>query len=259
MSQWLTLFQKEMLENWRNKKWIWVPLVILLIAVMDPITNYYMPVIIESVGGLPEGASIQLPEYTPPDVVLMSLGQLSSLGVLVLVLMSMGAISGERKSGIAEMVLVKPVSHLSYITAKWASLLLLVWTSLFLGMLASWYYINILFGSLAWTDFLLIVFFYGLWLTLVISLSIFYNSLLKTPGLVAACTILTIMLMSLITRIFETYLTWSPSRMTSHIHDMLVTGDVTSDLLLTGLITITVCAALLAGSIAAFRTRELAE
>ncbi|MFC2949589.1 ABC transporter permease [Virgibacillus sediminis] len=259
MSQWVTLFQKEMLENWRNKKWIWVPLVFILIAAMDPVTNYYMPQIIDTVGGLPEGASIQLPEYTPAEVVMMSLGQLSSLGVLVIVLMSMGAISGERKSGIAEMILVKPVSHLNYITAKWAALLVLVWTSLFLGMLASWYYINILFGSLAFMDLLLIVFFYGLWLTLVISLSIFYNSLVRAPGLVAACTILTIMLMSLITRIFEKYLAWSPNRMSSHIHDMLISDKISADLLLTGLITIVICILLLAASTAVFRTRELAE
>ena len=37
------LLRKEGLENWRNKKWIWVPLVFILLAIMDPITNYYLP------------------------------------------------------------------------------------------------------------------------------------------------------------------------------------------------------------------------
>ncbi|MBP1970595.1 ABC-2 type transport system permease protein [Virgibacillus natechei] len=255
--QWSTLFKKEMLENWRNKKWIWVPLVIILIAIIDPISNYYLPQIIESVGGMPEGASIDLPEFTPADVVMMSLGQLSSLGVLVIVLISMGIIAGERKSGVSELILVKPVSYQNYITAKWAALLVLVWGSLFLGMLASWYYTNILFGHLSLLAFLQIVFFYGLWLTLVVTVSIFYNTLFKTPGLVAFLTIITIMLMSIITQIFGHLLTWSPVHLSSYIHEMLITGSISSDLVATGLVTIVITIILLAASVFTLKNKEL--
>src|SRR5699024_8594205 len=139
--------------------------------------------------GMPDGTVLELPEFTPPEVIMMSLGQLSALGVLVITLISMGTIAGERKNGVSELVLVKPVSFHNYITAKWASLMLLVWISLFLGIFISWYYVNILFGELSFLALLQIVFFYGLWLTLVVSLSIFYNTLLKTPGLVAFLTI----------------------------------------------------------------------
>lgn len=75
--QWMTLFQKELLENWRNKKWIWVPLVMILISIMDPLTTYYLPQIIDSVGGVPEGTTFELPEFAPPEVMMMSLSQLS--------------------------------------------------------------------------------------------------------------------------------------------------------------------------------------
>src|SRR5690625_838412 len=109
--QWRALFKKEMLENWRNYKWIWVPLVMILLAIMDLITTYYLPVIIESVGGLPEGAVLEMPTLLPSDVIMMSLGQLSSLGVLIIVLMMMGTISGEIKSGVSELVLVKPITR----------------------------------------------------------------------------------------------------------------------------------------------------
>lgn len=255
--QWSTLFKKEMLENWRNMKWIWVPLVIILIAIIDPISNYYLPQIIESAGGMPDGASIDLPEFTPADVVMMSLGQLSSLGVLVIVLMSMGIIAGERKSGVSELILVKPVSYRNYITAKWAALLVLVWGSLFLGMLASWYYTNILFGDLSPLAFLQIVFFYGLWLTLVITVSIFYNTLFKTPGLVAFLTIITIMLMSIVTQIFGHLLTWSPVHLSSYIHEMLLTESISSDLVATGFVTIVITIILLAASIFTFKRKEL--
>src|SRR5699024_4021417 len=99
MTQWLTLFKKEMSEYWRNLKWIWVPLVIILLAIMDPITTYYLPQIIELSGDLPEGSTFDLPTLSPPEAIMMSLSQLSSLGALVLILMSMGSISGEQQTG----------------------------------------------------------------------------------------------------------------------------------------------------------------
>ncbi|WP_342028694.1 ABC transporter permease [Oceanobacillus limi] len=252
----MTLFKKEMLENWRNKKWVWFPLVIILLSILDPISSYYMPQIIDSVGGLPDGTVLELPDYTPPEVVIMSLGQLSSLGVLVIVLMSMGTIAGERKSGVAELVLVKPVSYKNYVTAKWASLILLVWISLFLGLFVGWYYINILFGDLTFLHLLQITFFYGLWLTLVVTLVIFYNTWIKTPGLVAFLTIATIMIMSLITQVFGHFLDWSPNKLSNHIFESLMTDQASTDLIATGSVTIFISVLLLVASIYCFRIRS---
>lgn len=256
--QWITLFQKELIENLRNFKWVWVPLVIILISIMDPITSYYLPQIIDVVGGMPEGTKIELPEYRPSDIVMMSLSQISLIGVAVIVLMSMGTISGERKSGVSELVLVKPVSYANYITAKWASLLLIVLVSLFLGMLACWYYINLLFGELSFGMLLQIIFFYGLWLALVVSLSIFYNTLFKVPGLVAFLTIATILLMKLVTTIFAHLLEWSPNNISGYIHQLLISGSVSSELVGAAVVAIIMVVLLVLGSTFAFKSREMA-
>ncbi|WP_087975143.1 ABC transporter permease [Oceanobacillus rekensis] len=256
--QWTTLFKKEMVESWRNKKLIWLPLVMILLAIMDPISNYYMPQIIEAVGGLPDGATFELPDFTPAEVVMMSLSQFSTLGVLIVVLVSMGTIAGERKSGISELVLVKPVSYGNYITAKWAALLLLVWISFFLGMLASWYYINILYGDLSFGSFSRIIFFYGLWLMFVVTLSIFFNSMIKTSGLVAFFTIATIMLMRVVTEVFNHILEWSPNNLSNYILEMLLTESIPSNLIGTAIITIIITATLLIVSINTFKSKELA-
>ncbi|WP_010097189.1 ABC transporter permease [Ornithinibacillus scapharcae] len=257
--QWMTLFQKELLENWRNKKWIWVPLVIILLSIMDPLTTYYLPYIIEATGGMPSGVVIEeLPEYAPSEVLLMTLSQLSMLGVLVIVLISMGTISGERKSGVSELVLVKPVSYMNYITAKWVSYLLLVWVSLFLGILVSWYYINILFGTLSFGDFVTTFFFYGIWLTFVVSLTIFYNTLFKSSGLVAFFSILSIMVMSMITKIFHHILDWSPNNITEYIIDTISTGEISKDLILTGIITTALSLTLILLSSQFLKRKEMA-
>src|SRR5690625_5398554 len=100
--QWQTLFHKEILENWRNYNWIWVPLVIVILAIMDPITNYYLPEIIEAVGGVPEGAVFEIPTPTPVEAMMMSLSQLSTLGVVGFISFFIGTIGGGRERGIAE-------------------------------------------------------------------------------------------------------------------------------------------------------------
>src|SRR5699024_12237833 len=74
--------------------------------------------------------------------------------------------------------------------------------SLFLGLCISWYYINLLFGSIAFTDILKVIFFYGLWFVFIVSLSIFYNTWVRSFGIVAFLTILSIGLVSMLPSIF---------------------------------------------------------
>ncbi|SEA15336.1 ABC-2 type transport system permease protein [Thalassobacillus cyri] len=258
MMQFMTVFKREMLEAGRNFKWIWVPLVFILLGITDPISTYYMPQIIESVGGLPEGATFEIPTPPPHDVLMMSLAQYSQLGVLVVALMSMGLISGERKSGVAELVLVKPVKYSTYVTAKWGAVNVLVLVSFFAGMLASWYYVNLLFGDVSFIHLLWTWFFYGLWLLFVISISVFMNTLFKVPGLVGFLTILFVIITSIITNIFSHVLDWSPAKLSGYIRTMLSEGSIPADLWGTALVTIGISTALLIAAIYTFRTKEMA-
>ncbi|KNE22518.1 ABC transporter permease [Virgibacillus pantothenticus] len=247
------LFKKELLENWRNKKWIWVPLVFILLAIMDPITNYYLPDILEAVGGMADGAVIELPDFSAADAIMMSLSQYSMLGVLVTVLLSMGAISGERKSGVLELVLVKPVSYTKFVVAKWLSLLSLIWSSFIIGMLASWYYTNLLYGDIAFTMLLAVIFYYGLWLIFICTISIFYNTLTRSPGLVAFLTIGTTLVISLLTSLLGTRTAWSPANLSTHLQELLITGDIPSALIYAAIVSVLLIIIVLLASIYSFK------
>ena len=61
MNNFLILFKKEMKESMRNGKWIWIPVVFMIIGVSQPLTSYYMPQILEAAGNLPDGAVIEIP------------------------------------------------------------------------------------------------------------------------------------------------------------------------------------------------------
>src|SRR5699024_2014883 len=144
----------------------------------------YMPQFQDAAGGMPEGAVFEMSTPSPSEAIMMSLGQINSLGILLIDLISKETRAGERNSGITVLIIVKPIAYRNYILAKWFVLIVLIWLSLSAGLLMSWYYINILFGDFAFTTLLEVIFFYGLWLTLVGTISIFSNALFKSPGAV---------------------------------------------------------------------------
>lgn len=254
--QWRTLFQKEVHENWQNKKWIWVPLVMILLTIMDPLSYYYLPQLIDMVGGAPEGTVLEIPDLQPAEVMMMSLSQLSLFGVMIITLISMGTISGEKKSGITEIILVKPISAVNYVTAKWVAYALLIGLSLVISLLTSWYYVDMLFGGLAFSIFIKVTFFYGLWFLFVLTLSFFYNTLLKSPGLVLACTITTLFIMSIFNLIFGHVLTWFPNNLSNHISEMIAFNDVSTALIGTSVILGGLIILLLIASVVIFNKRE---
>lgn len=256
MMQWFTMFRKEMLESWRNKKWIWVPIVFIILAVMDPISTYYLPEIIQSAGGFPDGTVIELPDYAPAEIMMMSLSQYSTLGVLLVAFLAMNPIAGEKASGVAELILVKPVSYTNYITTKWASLIVLVGASSTIGLFAGWYYTTILYGSLPFMTWAKGVLFYGLWFLLVISLAILFNTFVSKPGLVVFLTIVSVMLLSLLTQVIGHVLTWSPGHLSTYVQELLRTGTISDKLLGTAFTSFALSILLVVLSVYSFRRKQ---
>lgn len=258
IKQWFTLLNKEVLEMWRNFKWIWVPIVFIILGMTDPLSTYYMPQIIEAVGGLPEGTVFEMPTPSGQEVMLMSLGQLNMLGILVIVLASMGVIAAERNSGIAGVILVKPVPFGSYVSAKLVGLLLLAWFSVFIGYFASWYYTNILFEPVAFSLFLKSYLSYGFWLTFVLTLTVFYSSLFRVPGVAGFITLLTIIVLNLATSILERWMMWSPANLSGNAMSIVMTGSSIEQFWLATLTSTLIIIALLFSATKIFGNKELA-
>ncbi|WP_100399056.1 ABC transporter permease [Bacillus sp. FJAT-44742] len=258
MNQWIQLWKKECLEMWRNFKWIWMPLVFIILGLTEPLSTYYMPVIMESVGGLPEGAVFEMPMPSPGEVLMMTTSQFNMLGILVIVFASMGLISSERRSGVAGLILVRPVPHASYVTAKWAGMIVLGWLSLFLGYLASWYYTNLLFGSLSFGVMLNSFLLYGLWFTFIITLTVFFNALSKISGLVAFATLTSVIGLSITTSVLEQWMTWSPAMALDLVGTMAMEGRLDTSFALVLVVTLVSVIALLAAASFVLKNKEMA-
>jgi ABC-2 type transport system permease protein len=258
MSQWITLLQKELLEMWRNVKWIWVPITFILLGVSEPLTSFYLPQIIDSLGGLPEGTVIEIPIPSAAEVLIQGLSQYTSLGVLIIVLISMGLIAAERKSGVAAMILVKPVSFFAFVTAKWAGGLLLVWVSFFLGYLSTWYYTGLLFEWIPIGDLFQSFFFYGIWLTLVLTVAVFCSASFLTPGMAGFISLAVVFIFSIVSSMFSQWLEWSPAQLTSYANELLLNRAIPDHTLPACIVAIASILFLLAFSIFIFKKKELA-
>jgi ABC-2 type transport system permease protein len=226
MKNFITLFQKEFTENLRNGKWLWLPIAFIIIGITQPITTYYMPQIIESAGNLPEGAVIDIPVPSGEEVLAGTLSQFGTIGTLLIVLATMGAISHERQNGTLTLVMVRPVTPVQYIASKWASQLIIALVSLFLSYGLTWYYTNLLFTYISWDVMLTSYVIYSLWIIFILSVSILVGTSLKSTSGIAGVCIVVLGGLSVVSSLFTKYTQWSPTTLRSQASAILMQGEL---------------------------------
>lgn len=254
--QFKTVLKKELLMHMRNYSLIWIPIVFIVLSIMDPITTYYLPIILEQVGGMPEGAVFTIPEIPPVDAFMLSLSELSMFGVLIVILLTLSTISGERKTGVLELILVKPVKTGNYLGAKWLAKIIIFTSALGLGLLLSWYYVTILFGEISFLYTLLAICFYAFWFVFVISVTMVFASLVRTQILGFGLTVLTLTSLSIINGLFHHKMPWFYNNLSSLIGQMLTQEQISSDLIINLVLLFGTSLLLLAGSVYLFDKKE---
>lgn len=213
----------------RSYKWLWVPLVFLLLGVMQPIMTYFLPDILKSAGNMPEGTVITMPTPSGAEVLAQTLSQYSTIGLLILVLSLMTIISGERQSGVAAMIFAKPVSFISYVSAKWVSMLSLTTVSFLLGYAGAWYYTVKLIGPVDIESAIWAGLFYLLWLWFTASVTMLISSILNRAAGTAVVTLGIMGLLTLSTSLFPRYFAWSPSGLSRLAAEWLQMGTPISN------------------------------
>ncbi|MDF2630825.1 MAG: hypothetical protein K0R39_4656 [Symbiobacteriaceae bacterium] len=177
----MPMLSKELKELARSYKLLFVPLAFVLLGLTQPVTYKMLPQLMKSASNLPPGAVIDIPLPPAGDVVAMALGQFNQLGILILVLVAMGAVAGERATGVAATVLTKPVGRGAYLGAKAIAYGLLAVVSGVLGMAAAAYYTQVLIGAINWTDAAVGTVLYLPNLLLAVALALCCSTFMKTP------------------------------------------------------------------------------
>lgn len=197
MTNFNTLMRTEIVEALKEFKFIWLTLFFVILGVTQPLINKYMDVILKNVGGA-DGITIDPNREIPSSAeVLLSTvsGQFNQIGLIILIISFMGLIAVDRNSGMQDFILTRPVSLTTYLLSKLASHWLISMFSVSIGAAVSYTYTMMLFGSFSFSNFLLFLILYSLWILYVLSLTILISTFVKSPILIAVTTILISMIL----------------------------------------------------------------
>jgi ABC-2 type transport system permease protein len=135
----------ELIGFWRRRRFLVLGAVLLFFGALAPLSIRYLPQILAQVPGTPEGIEAVLPQ-ADASMALNEFGQnMTQIGAIMVVLMTMGAIVQERERNTIILVLSKPVSRAAYLGAKHLSLALLLLFGLVIGSATGYYYLGLLF------------------------------------------------------------------------------------------------------------------
>lgn len=139
------LLRKELVEQWRTMRLPSFLAVFFFIGVASPAAARYLPKLMEAIGGASFAAAF------PTPTIVDAYGQLSKnvaqIGALVVVLISMTAVSSERERGTLAFIFSKPVARASFFTAKLAALAVTIGLGMLVASLVDYAYTTLLFTA----------------------------------------------------------------------------------------------------------------
>ncbi len=191
----LTLFKKELKEQLRTNRLIIVGGVFLFFGLSTPLMTKYLPDLLK-LGG--QDLSAIFPPPTAAEAMLQYASTMIQFGVLIIILVAMGAVSRERESGTAALVLSKPVGYPAFIIAKFKAIGFTTLTGVSLGWLACWGYTYLLFENAPAWGFFLQNALLMLYLSLAIAVTLLFSSLFRNQLAAGALGLVTIVVLSIV-------------------------------------------------------------
>ena len=185
----IPLLKKEIKEQLKTHRLLIVGGVFLLFGLMAPLLQYFMPQILEMAGGQ---IAVELPPPTPLQSFTDFVSYFGQFGILIAVLVAMGAIANELKHGTALITLSKPVNSGAFVNAKFIaiSLTLLVSQAVAAGFCFGytvWLIDEATILPFVWMN-LLIALFLIFCLALTLVFSSFFKSSLAAGGIAIGIT-----------------------------------------------------------------------
>jgi ABC-2 type transport system permease protein len=171
-----TLLKKELKEQVKTYRLLIVGGIFLLFGLTTPLLLKFLPQIVELSGQ-------QVPIEIPPPTALQSLaeyaGTISQVGVLVAVLIAMGSIANELRSGTAVITLSKPVTRAAFVNAKLIAMSGTFLVSMIAASLVCFGYTVLLIGDADFVPFLWLNLLMGLFLVFCLAVTVLFSSLFK--------------------------------------------------------------------------------
>lgn len=185
MDKFRILFTKELLESLRTWRMVILVVVLLLSGLISPVLAKYTPQLISSIPDLPSGFSDMFPEPSTVDAIVQYVKNVAQFGVLLVILLNMGLVAGEKERGTAAMLISKPVERTTVLLSKWLTAFAIILMGLVLAGLGGWIYTTLLFESPAIQDFVILNLFLAVYLTVYLSMTLLASTLARSQSTAA--------------------------------------------------------------------------
>jgi ABC-2 type transport system permease protein len=173
----IPLLKKEIKEQIKTHRLLIVGGVFLCFGLMAPLLQYFMPQILKMAS---EQVIVELPAATSLTSFMDYASYFGQFGILIAVLVAMGAIANELKHGTALITLSKPVSSGAFVNAKFIAISLTLLVSQTVAAVFCFGYTVWLIGEAAILPFIWMNLLMALYLIFCLALTLIFSSLFKS-------------------------------------------------------------------------------
>ncbi|MCP4416884.1 MAG: YhfC family intramembrane metalloprotease [Chloroflexi bacterium] len=185
----VTAVSKELLQQWRTRRVLVICAVFLLFGLASPMLAKFTPELLRNMAGAEQFADL-IPEPTAADAVAQHIKNITQFGFILIILLGMGAVAGEKERGTAAIILSKPLPRWAFLLSKFAAQAIIYFAALFLGTVGAYYYTLVLFEPLAFGAFLLGGLLLWLWALVFTAVTLLGSTLGKSTGGAAGLALL---------------------------------------------------------------------
>lgn len=203
----IAFFKKELKEILRTYRLWVVPVIFIFIGLSSIASAKFLPEILKEQLKA-QNIKIQIPEQTAVDAFVSYFKNLNQIGILAVILLTMGLVSEERVKGVLAQILTKPLKRTSVITSKFLVHGGFMILSAILGAIIAYLYTLGLFKQPDFNKFALANMLLLVYLLLVFTITLFFSALLENQILAGGLSLIAIFTLSIlpsINRFFEKY------------------------------------------------------
>ena len=196
MNLW-TALRKEIMEQWRTSRLLVLVIVLTVFGMLSPVLAKYMPQLLALIPGADQFAGL-VPQPTILDAITQYVKNLGQFGLLLALLLTMGAVANEREKGSAALMLVKPLPRVTFILAKFLALALSFSVAVLISALGAYYYTLVLFGALDFGAWLALNGLMLLQMLVYVAITLLFSTLMRSQAAAAGMGIGVLLVMSLL-------------------------------------------------------------
>ena len=174
-------YRKEWLELIRTHRLLIVAIVLVFFGLTSPLLAKFTPEIITLIPGGEEISKI-IPVPTVVDAIAQYVKNMGQFGIILALLLTMGAIAQEKDKGTAAMMLVKPLPRGAFLAAKFAGLASMFAISLAVAGIACYYYTLLLFEAMNILNWLVLNVLLFVYMLVFVALTLFCSTLTKSQA-----------------------------------------------------------------------------